>query len=109
YLVGEKYLDPNRYEDGSSLGDNQGPFIGDDRDAVRWAELGRNASDPGLPPLQDTMGADLTYSFGGPHPGGFFMSMCDGSVQRISYDVDNRVHVSQANREDGNAVDTSSL
>jgi hypothetical protein len=107
YLVGEKYLDPNRYEDGSSLGDNQGPFIGDDRDAVRWAELGISASDPGLPPLQDTFGADLTYSFGGPHPGGFFISMCDGSLQRISYDVDNRLHVSQANREDGVVVNSS--
>jgi prepilin-type N-terminal cleavage/methylation domain-containing protein len=109
YLIGEKYLDAQQYEEGATLGDNQGPFIGDDRDAVRWAELGRSASDPGLPPLQDTPGADLTYSFGGTHPGGFFMSMCDGSVHRISYDIDNRLHVNQANREDGNVTDTSSL
>ncbi len=109
YLVGEKYLDPNRYEDGSSLGDNQGPFISDDRDAVRWVEHGISTSDPGLPPLQDTHGGDLTYSFGGPHTGGFFMAMCDGSVQRISYDIENRIHVYRANREDGNVADTSSL
>jgi prepilin-type N-terminal cleavage/methylation domain-containing protein len=93
FLVGEKYLDPNRYEDGLSLGDNQGPFQCE-RDSVRWTE-------PGLPPLQDTPGADLTYNFGSAHSGGFFMSYCDGSVHRIAYDVDNQIFMQQSNRLDG--------
>jgi prepilin-type N-terminal cleavage/methylation domain-containing protein len=100
FLVGEKYLAPNHYEDGNSLGDNQGPFQCE-RDSVRWAEPTISASLPGLPPLQDTPGADLTYNFGSAHPTGFFMAFCDGSVHRISYDVDNQIFVQQANRLDG--------
>jgi prepilin-type N-terminal cleavage/methylation domain-containing protein len=100
YLVGEKYLDPNRYEDGLSLGDNQGPFQCE-RDSVRWTEPAVSASNPGLPPLQDTQGADLTYNFGSAHSGGFFMSFCDGSVHRIAYDIDNVTFMQHSNRLDG--------
>lgn len=102
YLVGEKYLAPNRYEDGISLGDNQGPFQCE-RDSVRWTEPALSASDPGLPPLQDTLGADLTYNFGSAHSGGFFMSFCDGSVHRIAYDIDNVTFMQNSNRLDGQA------
>lgn len=104
YLVGEKYLDPNRYDTGTSLGDNQGPYVSDDRDAVRWTARAVSASDPGLPPLQDTPGVNLTYSFGAVHPGGFFMAMCDGSVHRFDYNIDNLTHVYQSNRGDGQVV-----
>lgn len=100
FLVGEKYLSPSRYEDGTSLGDNQGPFQVE-RDSVRWAEPAVSASVPGLPPLQDTPGADLTYNFGSAHPAGLFMAVCDGSVHRISYDVDTKIFSQQANRLDG--------
>jgi prepilin-type N-terminal cleavage/methylation domain-containing protein len=100
FLVGEKHLAPHRYEDGVSLGDNQGPFQCE-RDSVRWGEPTISASNPGLPPLQDTPGADLTYNFGSAHPVGFFMALCDGSVQRLAYDIDNQLFVQQCNRHDG--------
>jgi type II secretory pathway pseudopilin PulG len=100
FMVGEKHLDPNRYEDGKSLGDNQGP-LQCERDSVRWGEPTISPSVPGLPPLQDTPGADLTYNFGSAHPGGFFMGLCDGSVQRLAYDIDNQIFVQQCNRLDG--------
>jgi hypothetical protein len=99
YMVGEKYVNPAHYEDGLSLGDNQGPFQVD-RDSVRFAALA-TGSTAGLPPAQDTMGAELTYNFGSAHSKTFYMAMCDGSVQSIAYTVDNRVFVARANRKDG--------
>jgi prepilin-type N-terminal cleavage/methylation domain-containing protein len=101
YLIGEKNIDPNKYEDGSSPGDNQGPYMSDDRDAVRWAEVSKTFFLPGLPPIPDTVGTDQNFSFGGAHPGTFFIAMCDGSVHRVSFDIDNQVHVWRANRQDG--------
>jgi hypothetical protein len=76
YLIGEKYIDPNHYVDGESIGDNQGPYVGDDRDSTRWADID-------LPPVQDTANADFVSSFGSAHPGRFFMAMCDGSIQGV--------------------------
>jgi prepilin-type N-terminal cleavage/methylation domain-containing protein len=105
YLVGEKYVNPAHYEDGLSLGDNQGPFQCD-RDSVRWAELASGNS-PGLPPVQDTRNAELTYNFGSAHSTRFFMSMCDGSVQGITYTIDNRVFVARANRKDGKVTSSA--
>jgi prepilin-type N-terminal cleavage/methylation domain-containing protein len=99
FMVGEKYVNPAHYEDGLSLGDNQGPFQVD-RDSVRFAALASGSS-AGLPPEQDTRGAELTYNFGSAHSKRFFMSMCDGSVQAIAYTIDNRIFVAAANRRDG--------
>jgi len=92
YLVGEKYLNPDRYGDGTDKGDNQNVYAADDRDVIRWSEDAPN---------WDTPGFDATYSFGGAHAGGFNMSFCDGSVQTISYEIDAAVHRSLGNREDG--------
>jgi prepilin-type N-terminal cleavage/methylation domain-containing protein len=103
FMVGEKYMNPAHYEDGLSLGDNQGPFQVD-RDSVRWAELAVSPSDPGLPPTQDTMNYEQTYAFGSAHSSRFFMAMCDGSVQGIAYTTDNRAFVARANRNDGKTV-----
>ncbi|BBO35578.1 DUF1559 domain-containing protein [Lacipirellula parvula] len=91
YLAGEKSLDTRRYTDGLSLGDDQGPFVSDDRDSVRYAGPGY-----ALTPAQDAE-EDNTTAFGSAHPSGFFMSFCDGSVQRIHYDVDSEVHAARAN------------
>jgi prepilin-type N-terminal cleavage/methylation domain-containing protein len=98
YLIGEKYLSVLKYEDGTSLGDDQGPYVSDDRDSVRYAGAGST-----LQPLQDT-DEDNTVSFGSPHPSGFFMAFCDGSVHRITYDIERPVHVNQANINDGKLV-----
>jgi prepilin-type N-terminal cleavage/methylation domain-containing protein len=105
YLIGEKNLDPNRYEDGGSPGDNQGPYTSDDRDAVRWTEVSKTFFLPGLPPAPDTVGTDQNWSFGSAHVSVFYMAMCDGSVHGISYDVDNQVHVWRSNRLDGEVGD----
>jgi len=99
YLIGEKYLRPESYDGvgatGSatySTGDNETIFTGFNRDYQRsgfW------------PPQQDRQGAVLDSTFGSAHPGVMNMSMCDGSVRGINYDIDPNVHRVQAIRDDG--------
>jgi len=94
YLVGEKYLDPAHYKDGVSFGDDQGPYVADDRDSVRFAGF------VDAKPAIDHEGDDRSIGFGSAHPIAFSMAFCDGSVRRIEYDIDGAVHRSQANRAD---------
>ena len=48
------------------------------------------------------------YRFGGPHSGGFNMVFCDGSVHSIIYEVDTRVHLELADRQDGVPIEGAS-
>ncbi|MCA9240496.1 MAG: DUF1559 domain-containing protein, partial [Planctomycetales bacterium] len=98
YLVGEKYLRPESYDgvgaQGSptyDTGDNETIFSGFNRDHQRSAFY---------PPQQDRPGAVLDTTFGSAHPGAFNMSMCDGSVASITYDIDSEVHRQQAIRSE---------
>jgi prepilin-type N-terminal cleavage/methylation domain-containing protein len=97
YLVGEKWVNPQHYEDGKDLGDDQGPYVSDERDNVRWAQTG-------WLPVQDRAGVDWSWQFGSAHPTVWNMAFCDGSVQRLNYDMDIRVHVFLADRRDGTAT-----
>lgn len=103
YLVGEKYLDPVWYlqpvTSDSDMGDNQGPLIADDRDAVRYGWYSSSASNMG--PLADREGLPNTFVFGSSHPGVFHMSTCDGAVHTISLDIEPKVHASYSSRDDG--------
>lgn len=102
YLVGEKYLGVRFYNDGSSLGDDQGPYMSDERDSMRWAAIG--GSD--LRPQQDGyVTDDLTWSFGSAHPGGWQVAMVDGSVRAISYQMSALTHRRLCNRNDGKVAD----
>ncbi|MCA9260610.1 MAG: DUF1559 domain-containing protein [Planctomycetales bacterium] len=99
YLIGEKYLRPESYDGvGASgsptydTGDNETIFTGFNRDYQRSAFF---------PPQQDRPGAVLDSTFGSAHPGVMNMSLCDGSVQQISYDIDPEVHRLRGIRNDG--------
>lgn len=92
YMVGEKYLMPEHYDTGTSLGDDQSAWIGDDLDLHRRTDI---------VPAQDQPGVQLLYSFGSAHPGGFLMAMCDASVRNVSYTIDSQVHWRYGNRNDG--------
>ena len=100
-LVGEKYVDPAAYADGSDGGDNEAALMGMGRDIVRWSRDENSAS---LPPMQDRRGAQHANSFGSAHPGGFGAAFCDGSVRTISFDVDATAFQAVTGRNDGQAV-----
>ncbi len=98
YLVGEKYINPDNYETGASLGDDQGPYVGDERDPVRFIEFG---------PAQDRPGLVRTWDFGSAHTGTFHMSFCDGSVRPVNYSIDLATHRRLLNRRDGEIIQDS--
>lgn len=103
YLLGEKYLDPLRYEtDQPDLGDNQGPLVSGEGDTVRWTtNFGIE-----IPPRQDRAGLPYIWAFGSAHPGVVHMAFCDASVQAISLDIDAQTHIYLGARNDGAIIDT---
>jgi prepilin-type N-terminal cleavage/methylation domain-containing protein len=109
YLLGEKNLDPNHYEDCVTSNDDQSMYNGYDRDNLRgadnWLPTALNQGNPGRPAVPDTPGSQLTaiydWNFGGPHPGGWIALFCDGSVHFLTYDMDPLLHQNFATRNDG--------
>ncbi len=98
YMVGEKYLVPDRYlGESQDFGDDQSCWAGDDLDVGRFA-------DDQYRPLQDQPGFPDFFRFGSAHAGGFQMAFCDASVQSISYDVDPVTHERLGGRRDGEVV-----
>lgn len=104
YLIGEKYIGQVFYRTGSSIGDDQGPYASDEFDSMRWAAVGASASDF-RGPLQDRPQLDDLHRFGSAHAATLNMSFCDGSVQAITYDIQEAVHRRLCNRQDGLPVD----
>jgi prepilin-type processing-associated H-X9-DG protein len=92
YLIGEKYLNPQHYEDGLDRGDNETWCTGYNNDNFR------NGVDP---PLQDRIGVEGIYRFGSAHPSTWHMAYCDGHVESLTYDVDEYIHRGASNRHDG--------
>lgn len=93
YLVGEKYIsisDPTGF-----FGDDQTMYVGDDADIRRWGTL---------PPLQDQSRIETRDAFGSRHAGGCSFVLCDGSVQLVSFFVDEVLHERKCNRRDGQVL-----
>ena len=102
YMVGEKYLDPDSYENDRVAGDDVGVFTGHGRVHSRSTHVS-------YPPRQDQLGLAMNGNFGSAHPAGFHMVFCDGSVRNIAYSIDLDLHALLGNRHDGIPVDTNSL
>ena len=107
-FAGEKYLNPDKYETGNDGADNNTMFQGNDWDLNRWVTaVDANGEVPqgsanARRPMQDTPGVNtMSERFGSPHAGGFFVVMCDGSVQKLDYAIDLRVYSFLGNRKDG--------
>jgi prepilin-type processing-associated H-X9-DG protein len=78
-LIGEKYLKADLVEKDDHDND-QGWNLGHDRDINRWCDQ---------VPYNDALGQPSRYSvFGASHPGGMQISMADGSVHTIPYEID---------------------
>lgn len=98
YLVGEKYLSPNRYKDGVDGGDDQSMYGGSDADVNRFV---LDDSNKPLLPRQDSKGDESRYRFGSVHAESCFFVYCDGSVRAVNYSIDEQVHRAAGNRHDG--------
>jgi prepilin-type N-terminal cleavage/methylation domain-containing protein len=102
FMIGEKYIGPDWYLNGVSLGDDQGPYVSDDRDTSRAAQDYWGAY---MQPTQDTAGWDNTFGFGSAHSNGLYFALCDGSVRFVNYSIVERVYRQLANRKDGKPID----
>ena len=113
YLCGEKFLAPEFYDDVNGtnqigmMGDNQSAWAGYEWDNHRVAwNAASNWGQDAYQPRQDgadagSAGAAGIFAFGSAHPDSLNMAYCDGSVRRISYDIDPQLHRQGANRLDG--------
>ena len=102
YLIGERYLRPNSYFASGTAdvddGDDFGMYIGHDNDVVR-------STATSYLPMQDRPNYDNSSSrFGSTHAGAFGITMCDGSVHRISYSIDAETHRDLGIRNDGRSL-----
>ena len=98
YFVGEKYLNPDNYQNGQDSGDNESMYSGDELDLYRWVMNDAR-------PQKDTPGLGVTRAFGSAHASGFNMTYCDGSVRTIPYEIDPATHQRLGNRRDGQPIE----
>lgn len=112
YLIGEKYLNADAYMDGSDPADNNAIYDGYDWDHIRWspAYIDSNGKKHySYLPSQDTPGWSDQIMFGSAHPTSFNMSLCDGSVRTVSYNVDDITHGRMCERNDGLPIDGKNI
>jgi len=113
FFIGEKVVRPECYvsngTQGGSMGgsnydggDSQSVFTGFDADNTRFVP--DSASNTTRNPMQDRMGITNYYPFGSCHAGSFGMTLCDGSVQRLSYSMDWETAYRLGHRADGKPV-----
>ena len=114
YLVGEKYMDPERYvydprrhAPTYTWGDNQSLWSGYEWDNHRhsWNPRLTVAEQEDFQPRRDTPGYDNWDAFGSIHTSGFNVVFCDGSVSSVSFDIDPLAHRRLANRLDGEVAE----
>lgn len=101
-MFGEKYINPEDYDEANNGGDNESMYIGDNEDIVRW-------SGPSYPPMADTKGVNTSYNWGSAHTGGLNVVLCDGSVRTITYSVDLELLRRVGSKSDNQVVDHGKL
>jgi prepilin-type N-terminal cleavage/methylation domain-containing protein len=104
YLIGERNQNPDGYETGTNSDDDQGCYIGNDRDVNRWTWQNASNLQQGYQPVRDTPGAEFVANFGSAHASTWNVAMCDGSVRSIGYTIDLTNHSRFGHRDDGQPV-----
>ncbi len=99
-LFGEKEMDPNHYTDGAVYCDDHPMTPGIDNDMYRFAS-------PNL--LQDTPGQSSQTQFGSAHVNICMFVFCDGSVHKISYEVDPTTFANLGSRNDHQPIPAGSF
>ena len=89
YLLGEKYVAADQYEEGADVGDRSILYAGYSMSNVRWATV---------PPAQDEAEKERPSAFGSAHAEVWNAAFGDGSVRSMSYDIDPEVHKNLAAR-----------
>ena len=103
YLIGERFINADNYNDGSDPGNDQGWSVGHDYDTYRATDYKASdlATSSTYAPRQDRAGLNIRESFGSAHPATFHMAFCDGTVRPISYSISGENHSRFGNRADG--------
>lgn len=91
YLLAEKYVNSLHYQSGSDQGDNENLYAGFDNDTCRSTRL---------TPRRDRAGLEWHHAFGSAHPSTWHALMCDGSLHRMTYDIDPELHRVLGTRND---------
>ncbi|MDO4628720.1 MAG: DUF1559 domain-containing protein [Planctomycetia bacterium] len=104
YLIGEKWLNPDFYEVCKSssydAGDNENLYSGGCNDTLRTCYYKNDSAN--ARPAQDRRGITIYKEyFGSVHAGSCSFTMCDGSVQNVSYSIDPQTHYYLGHRSDG--------
>jgi len=107
YLVGEKYMQPERYADGLDPADDFGMYEGCAHDTYRWCDAFSSSS--GRTPIQDRAGYNDVSRFGSPHSAGCNFVFGDGNVRTISFSIAPTTHAAFGNRADGQSVSLGDL
>ena len=99
YLLGERFINADKYYTGDECDNDQEWDMGFDYDTNRWTYY---------PPMQDVSGVSgCAKIFGSAHESGFNMAFCDGSARPINYSINPLVHRQLGNRQDGLPTDLS--
>jgi len=99
-MLGEKYLNPDRYMSGLKFYDNESLYTGFNNDNFRSTIS---------PPTRDCPGLTNPLLFGSIHANACNFTFCDGSVRSISYSIDPILFSNLGNRADGQTVDESAF
>jgi type II secretory pathway pseudopilin PulG len=89
YLIGEKYVDADKYSTGTAPGDTLPAYVGFAPDTLRWAHE---------QPLKDMAGEAHATAFGSAHPAGWTVAFADGSVRTLTFEIAPEVHRALASR-----------
>ncbi|QDS98611.1 DUF1559 domain-containing protein [Adhaeretor mobilis] len=102
YMVGEKYMSTDHYEDGLDIGDNEPGFSGANADTLRITASRVKFNRP-VELSSDKSGQSTgdELKFGSAHTSGFNMAFCDASTRFVSFDIDPDVHRTRGHRSDG--------